>query len=198
MKYLKRQQNVSKVKGLTITHRSYKALEIAWKANNKAKGYVVEQYRNGKWVKINQINSNKTTTCRVSKLAASRLYKFRVRAYVKSGKKTIYGKYVYVAGKTRPFSISGVKVVGRSKNAIKLKWNKNSSAEGYSVEQYLGNNNWVVIKRLKSRKLNTYTIGNLSQGTKYRFRVRAYVKDENMRIYSQGEIVSGNTLHSSK
>lgn len=198
MKYLKRQQNVSKIKGLTITHRSYKALEIAWKANNKAKGYVVEQYRNGKWVKINQITSNKTTTCRVSKLAASRLYKFRVRAYVKSGKKTIYGKYVYVAGKTRPLSISGVKVVGRSKNAIKLKWNKNSSAEGYSVEQYMGNNNWIAIKRLKSRNLNTYTIGNLSQGTKYRFRVRAYVKDENMRIYSQGEIVSGNTLHSGK
>lgn len=71
-------------------------------------------------------------------------------------------------------------------------------AEGYSVEQYMGNNNWIAIKRLKSRNLNTYTIGNLSQGTKYRFRVRAYVKDENMRIYSQGEIVSGNTLHSGK
>ena len=79
MKYLKRQQNVSKVKGLTITHRSYKALEIAWKANNKAKHSYLQElinqctnYLAGKPIKLDY---KKKITNRDKELIDDELYR---------------------------------------------------------------------------------------------------------------------------
>lgn len=185
------------MKGLKIGGRAVDALRLNWDKDLKASGYIVEQYSGGSWKRIARMGSNATTTLRVEKLLPSTTYKFRVRTFVYSGNTPVYGKYAYVNGKTNPSVVSGLKIGGTAKDALRLNWSKNNSANGYIIEQYK-DGSWKRIKKIESNSTVTYRVEKLSAGTTYKFRVMAYGFDGNTPLYSAYQNVSGTTTAASK
>lgn len=75
-------------------------LNLQWAKNNSATGYVVEQYKGGKWTQILNATSNATVTCCVSGLKAGTTYTFRIAAYKTAGGVTEYSGYTRLAAAT--------------------------------------------------------------------------------------------------
>jgi hypothetical protein len=92
--------NPSAISGLTVKSKSQTAIRLAWDKNTSADGYLIEQYKGGKWVQIADVNSNATTEYKVTGLAGATTYKFRVRTYSMVGETALYSEYKTVSGKT--------------------------------------------------------------------------------------------------
>ena len=56
-------------------------LRINWNKNVSASGYIIEQYKNGSWVRIARIEGNSTVTYRIAGLQSGTSYKFRIQAF---------------------------------------------------------------------------------------------------------------------
>lgn len=59
---------------VVIGGRATDALRINWSKNESAAGYIIEQQKEGKWVRIARIADKNTTTYRVEKLSAGTSY----------------------------------------------------------------------------------------------------------------------------
>ena len=185
--------NPSVIKGAKLTGRAADALRINWTKNTTADGYIVEMYKGGKWVRAAKITSNSTTTFRKAGLKASTVYKFRVRAYKMSGKTALYGNYsATVTARTNPSIVKGVKIAGKAKDALRVNWAKNASAQGYIVEMYKGGK-WVRVAKITNGNTTTFRKAGLAKNTAYKFRVRAYHMSGKTALYGNYGSVSGKT-----
>ena len=185
--------NPSVIKGAKLTGRAADALRINWSKNTSADGYIVEMYQGNKWVRVAKITSNSTTTFRKAGLKASTVYKFRVRAYKMSGKTALYGNYsATVTARTNPSIVKGVKIAGKAKDALRVNWAKNASAQGYIVEMYKGGK-WVRVAKITKNSTNTYRKAGLAKNTAYKFRVKAYYMSGKTALYGNYGSVSGKT-----
>ena len=185
--------NPSVIKGAKLGGRAADALRINWTKNASADGYIIEMYQNGKWVRAGKITNNSTTTFRKAGLKASTVYKFRVRAYKMSGKTALYGNYsATVTARTNPSIVKGVKIGGKAKDALRVNWTKNSSAQGYIVEMYKGGK-WVRVAKITNGNTTTFRKARLAKNTAYKFRVRAYHMSGKTALYGNYGSVSGKT-----
>ena len=185
--------NPSVIKGAKLTGRAADALRINWTKNTSADGYIVEMYQGNKWVRVAKITNNSTTTFRKAGLKASTVYKFRVRAYKMSGKTALYGNYsATVTARTNPSIVKGVKIAGKAKDALRVNWTKNASAQGYIVEMYKGGK-WVRVAKITKNSTNTYIKAGLAKNTAYKFRVKAYYMSGKTAVYGNYGSVSGKT-----
>ncbi|MBQ8790372.1 MAG: fibronectin type III domain-containing protein, partial [Ruminiclostridium sp.] len=185
----------SAVTGLALKSRSSTALRLKWTKNAAVDGYVIEQKIGGEWVQIADIDNYATTEYKVTGLKASTKYSFRMKAYAitKYGDKT-YSTYTDVLAKTtNPSAISGLTVKSKSQTAIRLAWNKNTSADGYLIEQYK-DGKWVQIADVNSNATTEYKVTGLAGATTYKFRVRTYNMIGETALYSEYKTVSGKTL----
>ena len=185
--------NPSVIKGAKLGGRAADALRINWSKNASADGYIVEMYQGNKWVRVAKITSNATTTYRASGLKASTVYKFRVRAYKMSGKTALYGNYsATVTARTNPSVMTGVKIAGKAKDALRVDWTKNASAQGYIVEMYKGGK-WVRVAKITNSNTTTFRKAGLAKNTAYKFRVCAYYMSGKTALYGNYGSVSGKT-----
>ncbi len=185
--------NPSVIKGAKLGGRAADALRINWTKNTSADGYIVEMYQGNKWVRVGKITNNSTTTFRKSGLKASTVYKFRVRAYKMSGKTALYGNYsATVTARTNPSVMKGVKIGGKAKDALRVNWSKNTSAQGYIVEMYKGGK-WVRVAKITNNSTTTFRKAGLAKNTAYKFRVRAYHMSGKTALYGNYGSVSGRT-----
>ena len=185
--------NPSVIKCAKLGGRAADALRINWTKNTTADGYIVEMYKGGKWVRAAKITSNSTTTFRKAGLKASTVYKFRVRAYKMSGKTALYGNYsATVTARTNPSVVKGVKIGGKAKDALRVNWAKNASAQGYIVEMYKGGK-WVRVAKITNNSTTTFRKAGLAKNTAYKFRVRAYHMSGKAALYGNYGSVSGKT-----
>ena len=185
--------NPSVIKGAKLGGRAADALRINWTKNTSADGYIVEMYQGNKWVRVAKITSNSTTTFRKAGLKASTVYKFRVRAYKMSGKTALYGNYsATVTARTNPSIVKGVKIGGKAKDALRVNWTKNTSAQGYIVEMYKGGK-WVRVAKITNGNTTTYRKSGLAKNTAYKFRVKAYHMSGKTALYGNYGSVSGKT-----
>ncbi len=185
--------NPSVMTGAKLGGRAADALRINWSKNASADGYIVEMYQGNKWVRVAKITSNGTTTYRASGLSASTVYKFRVRAYKMSGKTALYGNYsASVTARTNPSVMTGVKIAGKAKDALRVNWTKNSSAQGYIVEMYKGGK-WVRVAKITNSNTTTFRKAGLAKNTAYKFRVCAYYMSGKTALYGGYGSVSGKT-----
>ena len=186
--------NPSVMKGAKLGGRAADALRINWTKNASADGYIVEMYQGNKWVRAAKITNNSTTTFRKAGLKASSVYKFRVRAYKMSGKTALYGNYsATVTARTNPSIMKGVKIAGKAKDALRVNWTKNTSAQGYIVEMYKGGK-WVRVAKITNSNTTTFRKAGLAKNTAYKFRVRAYHMSGKTALYGNYGSVSGRTL----
>ena len=185
--------NPSVIKGAKLGGRAADALRINWSKNASADGYIVEMYQGNKWVRVAKITNNSTTTFRKAGLKASTVYKFRVRAYKMSGKTALYGNYsATVTARTNPSVMKGVKIGGKAKNALRIIWTKNASAQGYIVEMYKGGK-WVRVAKITNGNTTTFRKSGLAKNTAYKFRVKAYYMSGKTALYGNYGSVSGKT-----
>ena len=185
--------NPSVMTGAKLGGRAADALRINWTKNTSADGYIVEMYQGNKWVRVGKITNNSTTTFRKAGLKASSVYKFRVRAYKMSGKTALYGNYsATVTARTNPSVMKGVKIGGKAKDALRVNWTKNTSAQGYIVEMYKGGK-WVRVAKITNNNTTTFRKAGLAKNTAYKFRVRAYHMSGKTALYGNYGNVSGKT-----
>ena len=186
--------NPSVMKGAKLGGRAADALRINWTKNASADGYIVEMYQGNKWVRAAKITNNSTTTFRKAGLKASTVYKFRVKAYKMSGKTALYGNYsATVTARTNPSIMKGVKIGGKAKDALRVNWTKNTSAQGYIVEMYKGGK-WVRVAKITNNSTTTFRKAGLAKNTTYKFRVKAYYMSGKTALYGNYGSVSGRTL----
>ena len=173
----------SVITGAVLGGRAADALRVNWSKNTSADGYIVEMYQGENWVSVAKITDNSTTTFRKAGLAPSTVYKFRVRAYKIDGKAELYGNYSsMVTARTNPSVITGAVLGGRAADALRVNWSKNTSADGYIVEMYQGEN-WVRVAKITDNSTTTFRKAGLDASTVYKFRVRAYKMDGTTALY---------------
>ena len=185
--------NPSVMTGAKLGGRAADALRINWTKNASADGYIVEMYQGNKWVRVGKITNNSTTTFKKAGLKASTVYKFGVRAYKMSGSTALYGNFsATVTVRTNPSVMKGVKIGGKAKDALRVNWTKNSSAQGYIVEMYKGGK-WVRVAKITNNSTTTFRKAGLAKNTTYMFRVRAYHMSGKTALYGNYVSVSGKT-----
>ena len=162
----------TQVKNLKCTAQSEKDLKLSWNRVSKASGYRIYIYNESK--KAYEYKTTTTsTTIKITNLKQAKKYQIRVRAYKKAGSVKYCGSYsspILVA--TKPTKISGLKVSSNLITSIKLTWNKISGATGYKI--YMYNSKTKNYEYCGKSYTNSFNVTNLSYGTEYKFKVRAY------------------------
>ena len=184
---------LTELTGVKVKTQGSTSLTLAWDKNASANGYVVEQYKGGKWTQIAKTSSNATVTYTVNGLAADTTYTFRIKAYVISGESEICGGYVKIAGKTRIPNVASFKGRAVSASAVKLDWSKNDKATAYVIEQYRGGK-WTVLATTKNNTTLTFTVKGLAEGTAYSFRIKSFRKTGSATEFSEYTAIKAATL----
>ena len=179
--------------GVKVKTQGMNSLTLAWDKNANAKGYIIEQYKGGKWTQIAKTSSNTAVTYTVNRLAADTTYTFRIKAYAISGKSEIYSDYVRIAGKTRIANVASFKGSAVSASAVKLDWSKNDKATGYVIEQYKGGK-WTALATTKNNTTLTFTVKGLADDTAYSFRIKSYRTANGVTDFSEYTSVKAKTL----
>lgn len=152
--------NINTVKATDETVR------ISWSRNTRADGYKVEWYINNQW-SAKTVTGNNNISAVIDGLCAGTRYKVRVSAY----KGDLYSPYTYGYIDTLPSKVTGITQTVTS-SSFTLKWDKNESADGYTV-QYYADGKWNE-KTLTGNKKTTVTIGSLKGYKTYKVRIKAY------------------------
>ncbi len=181
---LKAATSFGNLSGLAVKSYTASAITLAWNKNASANGYIIEQYKGGKWVQIAKTASNAVVSYTVTGLAADTTYTFRVRAYKTAAGKTIYSEYARLAAKTRIAKVATFTGSAVSASAVKLDWRKNDKATGYVIEQYKGGK-WTVLATTKNNTTLTFTVKGLAKGTTYSFRIKAFRKTGSTTEFSE-------------
>ena len=179
--------------GVKVKTQGTASLTLAWDKNASAMGYIIEQYKGGKWTQVAKTSSNTAVTYTVNGLAADTTYTFRIKAYVISGESEIYGGYVKIAGKTRIPNVASFKGRAVSASAVKLDWSKNDKATGYVIEQYKGGK-WTALATTKNNTTLTFTVKGLAEGTAYSFRIKSFRKTGSTTDFSEYTAIKAATL----
>ena len=176
-----------KAQGVTAT-----AVKLDWARNAGATGYIIEQYKGGKWTQIAVTKNNYTLTFTVKGLAECTPYSFRVKAYKNDGGKTNYSDYVTVKASTLLGAVKNAKVTSTTGTWITLGWDRNIGATGYVLEQYKGGR-WTEIAVTKNNTTLKFTVKGLKNDTTYSFRIRAYKTSGSVTAYSDYVRIAGKT-----
>ena len=179
--------------GVKVKTHGTASLTLAWDKNANAKGYIIEQYKGGKWTQVAKTSNNAAVTYTVNRLAADTTYTFRIKAYAISGESEIYSDYVRIAGKTRIANVASFKGSAVSASAVKLDWSKNDKATGYVIEQYRGGK-WTAIATTKNNTTLTFTVKGLAKGTTYSFRIKSFRKTGSTTDFSEYTAIKAATL----
>ena len=173
----------AQVKSL-LQKKSYStsAISITWKKVGGATGYEVYRgdslYGDYKKIKTTTKNSYKN-----SKLKVGNKYYYKIRAYKTVNGKNYYGDYsepVLMKTKvTKPtFKLSA------SKKQVKIKWNKVNGTVGYEI--YMSNSKKGKYTKINNAAANSvsFTKKKLKSGKRYYFKMKAYTKINNTKVYS--------------
>ena len=181
------------VTGVKVKTQGSTLLTLAWDKNSSANGYVVEQYKGGKWTQITKTASNAVVSYTVNGLKADTTYTFRIKGYVVSGTTEYSGEYTRLAAKTRIANVASFKGSAVSDSAVKLGWSKNDKATGYVIEQYKGGK-WTALATTKNNTTLTFTVKGLAEGTAYSFRIKSFRKTGSMTEFSEYTAIKAATL----
>ena len=110
--------------GLKVAGRAADAIRLNWDKNRTASGYIIEQNKSGKWIRIARLEGNYTTTYWVEKLAASAASQYRVQAFNFKNGTPVYSGWKYISATTLPAMTTGFKIGSAGKDSVQLSWNK--------------------------------------------------------------------------
>lgn len=150
-----------------------RTITLKWDKNADATGYVVEQYKGGKWTQILQTANNTTLQCTASSLAPETRYSFRMKSYKKTGSAVVCSDYTNIAATTRIACVSGLTAKSSTVSSVTLSWNKVASATGYVVEIFKGGK-WNTVLTTKNNTALSCKVTGLAAGSTYKARIKCY------------------------
>ena len=172
------------------------AVTLTWTAIPDVTGYEI-RYRinDGKWTNTKDTITKNSYSFKNLKIGSS--YSFQVRAYVISkgflgiGTNTNYGSYSTTVSVSNTLGkVTGLKVASTTATTVKLSWTKVSGATGYLVQKQV-DGKW---KDVKTTTSTSYNVTGLKTNTTTPFRVKAYVTQNDKKIYgSVSSTVKGTT-----
>ena len=181
--------NTDKFVGTAI---SPTAVKLDWNRNDKVTGYIIEQYKGGKWTQIAVTKNNTTLTFTVKGLADATPYSFRIKTYKNADGKTNYSGYTTVKAETPPAAVKNARVTSTTATWITLEWERNANVTGYAIEQYKGGK-WTQIAVTKNNTTLKFIVKGLNPDTKYSFRIRAYKTNGTKTTYGGYVAMAGTT-----
>ena len=181
--------NTDKFVGTAI---SPTAVKLDWNRNDKVTGYIIEQYKGGKWTQIAVTKNNTTLTFTVKGLADATPYSFRIKTYKNADGKTNYSGYTTVKAETPPAAVKNARVTSTTATWITLEWERNANVTGYAIEQYKGGK-WTQIAVTKNNTTLKFIVKGLNPDTKYSFRIRAYKTNGTKTTYGGYVSMAGTT-----
>ena len=181
------------VGGLACDSSSDDSLTVSWDTDPSADGYTAEIYKGGRWVSLSSSSSGNKARASAHALHGGSKYKFRVRAYRRSGSNTMYSDYAYISAYTLPSAVSGLKAGNSSASSVSLSWSKSSYADGYTAEIYKGGQ-WTKLTATVGNGTAKCTATALQSGSAYKFRIKGYKKSGEDTLYSIYSYISVNTL----
>lgn len=182
---------VGKVKGLKAV-ATPTSVTLSWTRVSGSNGYHVQQQVSKKWRTIKTITKAKTVKYKVTNLKPNQTYKFRVRAYIKKGKKTTNGSFAKITAKTTIAQVTGLSTTSTLRQ-VTAKWAKVTGASGYEVVYSTSKKftkkttKTVTIKKQKTVKT---TIKNLKAEKNYYVKVRTYTTVGQKKYYGAYSAVS--------
>lgn len=169
------------------------SVSLSWNVAEGAEGYAVYRYypEQKKWVNIASV---KNTSYVDSGLNGNTKYQYKVAAYLSDQEGIYEGEHAdevtlttqKTSSADNTFTQKRLKNFKISKNdttKVKLTWTKEKEAQGYEIEQYHAKQ-WKVAATLKKGSAQAATIHKLKAGTTYKFRIRAYKKENGETIYT--------------
>ena len=181
--------NTDKFVGTAI---SPTAVKLDWNRNDKVTGYIIEQYKGGKWTQIAVTKNNTTLTFTVKGLADATPYSFRIKTYKNADGKTNYSGYTTVKAETPPAAVKNARVTSTTATWITLEWERNANVTGYAIEQHKGGK-WTQIAVTKNNTTLKFIVKGLNPDTKYSFRIRAYKTNGTKTTYGGYVSMAGTT-----
>ncbi len=172
----------------SVVAKSTSSIKIKWKKVKGANGYVIYQKESGSsYKKIKTISDGSATSYTKKKLSSETLYTYKIKAYTKSGSKTIYSKYSNTKScytLKKKFKAAFTSILTTKKSAS-FAWSKVKGAKGYLIYQKTENGSYELIKDITSGKTTEYTKKGLSSNTKYTYKITAYKKKNGKKIFGQ-------------
>lgn len=153
---------------------------VNWNEISGAAGYVVyRKTASGKWTKLANIKKAATTSYKDTKIKSATIYEYTVRAYCTVNKKTVASSYKSSGKYKSAPSRQTVSSVSNTKKGLKLKWKAQKKCDGYYIYKKTGSGKYKLAATIKKGKTSTWTDKKVKKGKKYRYYVRAYVKEPN-------------------
>ncbi len=180
------------VQGLKTVSRTVDSIRLGWSQNSSASGYILEQYKNGKWTRIAKITNNQTIFYKISNLTDYTSYQFRIKGYIDNGAHPVYSSYTTIGSVTLPMAVTGLNIGTRTSGSLQLNWSKVEKSNGYIIEIYK-DGSWKRLMKTGSNGILTYRASKLSPRTLYQFRICTYGFDGKVPLYSSYQYVSGTT-----
>ncbi len=143
---------------------------VSWTASEGATSYSVYKYEGGKYSKL---YSTTETGCTIRGLTNGTTYMFLVRAFNESGG-SAFTTADLVSGTPKapvviPEKPTNVKATAGDKQ-VTLTWTAAAGAESYTIYKYENSK----YTKINSTAKTTYTVTGLTNGTAYKFLVRAF------------------------
>lgn len=170
-----------KVKKAQTVSNTHNAVTLKWSKVDKATGYIVKQYKNGKWTTVKKTRAG---SAKITGLPASTTYKFRIFAYIKDGSTYRYSyKAASLTTATTPKPVAKLKATRNDNFSVKISWAKNTTASGYIIEMKKAGK-WSKAATVKKNKTTSYIVKKLAKDNEYSFRIRSYKKIGGKTYYS--------------
>ncbi len=171
-------KTVKKLTAKTTYTCTTNAVRINWNKLSGVTGYKIFRYDDAKkkWVAVKAIYNPNTTNYKISGLKAGKVYKFRVKAFVKENNKFYFGESCStISTATRPNTTTVTKA-NKTSSAVRLFWKK-TTCTGYRILRYdSATKKWVRVTAVGSSATTQYKISGLKKNTTYKFKVQPYVK----------------------
>lgn len=159
------------------------AVNFMHNVEDNGRGWKIEMYKydNGEYIRLSEsyVNLNSAKNYELPLIGTSKKATYYVRVTINGW--DVVGKE-YSLKFTYNISDPTNLKYSYSTSAIKLSWNKVSGATGYKVYQY--NTKTKKYVEIADTKKTSYKISKLKTGTKYKYAVRAYLKDGGATYYS--------------
>lgn len=171
--------------GLKQSSRTTSSVKLSWKKISGASGYQVYRrtYGSSTFKKAGTVTKGTTASFTNKKLSYGQYYQYRIRAYKKTSKGTVYsGWSKVITANTAINTPSLSRVNSPKKKQAAVSWKKSKSVTGYQV--YRATSKKGKYKRAATVKSSKYTDKKVSRHKTYYYKVRAYKKVRGKIIYS--------------
>lgn len=163
------------------------SIKVSWNKLDYAEGYQIAFYDSAtKQYVVKSTLSSKTNSWTISGLSSGSSYRVAVRAYMSVNGKRYYGDYSsYKTCVTLPETVNVLSNYSCTANAIRINWQKVPGATGYRVYRYnTATKKWENRGTIKDADKTTFRDSNaLLPGTTYQYKVKAYLKVNNVNYW---------------